>query len=176
MFLVGHAKGVQIYKCDGNGTWGFVRPPGRPVRRRQRQAHLKHFAGPTWKATAGSSAVSRHGDARDPTALARDSDGFQLAPAPGTAAYTSRGGDLLARHDLHPAAQHQGRDPPPAAECKAQTVDKVKEVPYKADYYFWKVNGAPDRAHRPAEWPLPDRAGAAIPVVTLPGFAVTLMT
>jgi len=28
--------------------------------------------------------------------------------------------------------------PPPAAECKAQTLNKVKEVPYKADYYFWK--------------------------------------
>ena len=37
VFLVGHAKGVQIYTCDGDGL-GTVRPPGRPGRRR-RKAH-----------------------------------------------------------------------------------------------------------------------------------------
>jgi Protein of unknown function (DUF3455) len=28
---------------------------------------------------------------------------------------------------------------PPAASCKAATVNKIHEVPYKADYIFWKA-------------------------------------
>ena len=32
----------------------------------------------------------------------------------------------------------QGGTQPPVAECKAQTAGKVKEVPYKADYVFFK--------------------------------------
>jgi hypothetical protein len=33
----------------------------------------------------------------------------------------------------------KGGTQPPTAECKAQTAGKVKEVPYKADYFFWKA-------------------------------------
>jgi hypothetical protein len=32
----------------------------------------------------------------------------------------------------------QGGTQPPTAECKPQTSGKVKAVPYKADYYFYK--------------------------------------
>ena len=32
----------------------------------------------------------------------------------------------------------QGGTQPPDAECKAQTAGKVKEVPYKADYVFFR--------------------------------------
>ena len=28
---------------------------------------------------------------------------------------------------------------PPAAECNAATVGTLREVPYTADYYFWKA-------------------------------------
>jgi hypothetical protein len=31
---------------------------------------------------------------------------------------------------------------PPAAECDAATAGTVDEVPYTADYYFWKKTGA----------------------------------
>jgi len=31
---------------------------------------------------------------------------------------------------------------PPAAECNATTAGTVAEVPYTADYYFWKRTGA----------------------------------
>jgi hypothetical protein len=32
---------------------------------------------------------------------------------------------------------------PPAAECNAGTADKVVEVPYTSDYFFWKATGKP---------------------------------
>ena len=32
---------------------------------------------------------------------------------------------------------------PPADECNAATVGTVDEVPYTADYYFWKATGRP---------------------------------
>jgi hypothetical protein len=31
---------------------------------------------------------------------------------------------------------------PPAGECHAGTAGTVDEVPYTADYYFWKATGA----------------------------------
>jgi hypothetical protein len=31
---------------------------------------------------------------------------------------------------------------PPAAQCTAATAGTVAEVPYTADYYFWKHTGA----------------------------------
>jgi hypothetical protein len=31
---------------------------------------------------------------------------------------------------------------PPAAQCTAATAGTVAEVPYTADYYFWKQTGA----------------------------------
>ena len=33
----------------------------------------------------------------------------------------------------------KGGTQPPTAECKAQTAGKVKEVPYQADYVFFKA-------------------------------------
>jgi hypothetical protein len=51
VFLVGHAKGVQIYTCNGNGDWGKSTPradlfddAGKLI--------VKHSGGPTWTATA----------------------------------------------------------------------------------------------------------------------------
>src|SRR6478735_5190435 len=60
-FLVAHAKGVQIYKCQSgtNGTfsWAFVEPRADLVG--DNGQIIKHTVGPTWTAPADGSSVSR---------------------------------------------------------------------------------------------------------------------
>ena len=63
VFLVGHAKGVQIYKCQSataNGTttfsWTFVGP--RATLKGDNGQVITHSKGPTWTAVADGSAVS----------------------------------------------------------------------------------------------------------------------
>ena len=55
LFLIGHARGYQIYQCQ-NGTWvllypyaGLVDDAGNPV--------ASHYAGPSWRAPDNSVAV-----------------------------------------------------------------------------------------------------------------------
>jgi hypothetical protein len=47
-------------------------------------------------------------------------------------------GDLLTGTTFIQRLNTQGGTQPPNAECQAQTAGKVKEVPYKADYIFFK--------------------------------------
>ena len=47
-------------------------------------------------------------------------------------------GGLLTATTFIQRLNTQGGTQPPAAECKEQTLGKVKEVPYKADYVFFK--------------------------------------
>ena len=47
-------------------------------------------------------------------------------------------GGLLTGTQFIQRVDTQGGTAPPVAECKPQTLNKVVEVPYKADYYFWK--------------------------------------
>src|SRR3954466_12557477 len=54
VFLVGHAKGVQIYTC--NGTWGSSTPDAK-LFDDNGELVAKHFAGPTWQAKDGSKVV-----------------------------------------------------------------------------------------------------------------------
>ena len=56
VFLIGHAKGYQIYTCDGNGSWGSATPDAK-LFDDNGELIAKHFAGPTWQAKDGSSVV-----------------------------------------------------------------------------------------------------------------------
>ena len=51
---------------------------------------------------------------------------------------TPSGTGVLAATTFIQRLNTQGGTQPPVAECKAQTLGKVKEVPYKADYVFFK--------------------------------------
>jgi hypothetical protein len=132
VFLVGHAKGVQIYKCDGT-TWQFVEPRaelvddnGKPI--------ITHFAGPTWQATDGSKVVGTRvaGVNVDPKAI----DWLLLSAK---RAVGSPDG-LLANTTFIQRVETKNGTAPPAAACKAATVNKIHEVPYKSDYYFWRAS------------------------------------
>jgi hypothetical protein len=133
VFLVGHAVGVQIYSCNG-ATWGLPAPRAN-LYNDHGKLIITHFAGPTWQATDGSRVVGQRlaGVTVDPTAIpwlllsARTfagPDGDRLVPTTYVQRINTRGG--LA---------------PPASTCTAATAGAVAEVPYTADYYFWKRTG-----------------------------------
>jgi hypothetical protein len=137
VFLVGHAKGVQIYTCDGNGSWGKSVPRADLVDDAGKLI-VKHSktTGPTWAATADTSAVV--GTPVQSAASPAAGPAIPWLLLSTTAVAGSPADGLLTDTKFIQRVDTQGGTPPPTAECKAQTAGKVKEVPYKADYYFWK--------------------------------------
>ena len=141
-FLVAPAKGVQIYKCTKNTDsatsattpfkWVFDHPEATLTG--DNGQIITHDAGPIWKAPDGSSvtgsAAIRFPAVFDP-ATAKDIQQLRLTGTPS-------GTGLLAATTFIQRLNTQGGTQPPAAECKEQTLGKVKEVPYKADYVFFK--------------------------------------
>jgi hypothetical protein len=137
-FLVGHAKGVQIYTCDGAGGWGSSVPRADLVDDAGNLV-VKHSGGPSWAATADDSKVTAVTvTARDPEGVlppdAKDIQQLRLEVKPNGAT----GGGLLGATTYIQRLNTKGGTQPPAASCKAQTAGKVKEVPYQADYVFFK--------------------------------------
>jgi hypothetical protein len=130
VFLVGHAVGVQIYSCNGV-AWGFVAPRAN-LYDDHGKLIITHFAGPTWQAMDGSRVVGRLVDfvTVDPTAI----------PWVLLSASTAAGpdGDRLVATTYVQRIATTGGLAPPAADCNATTAGTVAEVPYTADYYFWK--------------------------------------
>jgi hypothetical protein len=130
VFLVGHAVGVQIYSCTGT-AWTLVAPRA-DLFGDNGKLIATHFAGPTWQANDGSKVVGsrRAGVTVDPTAIPR----LLLA-----AASTAPGeGDRLAETTYIQRIDTTG-GLAPAGAC---TAGATAEVPYTADYVFWKPTGA----------------------------------
>jgi hypothetical protein len=135
VFLVGHAVGVQIYSCNATAAgyrWGFVGPRAELYDDNGRLL-TTHFRGPTWQATDGSTAVGTlvRLVTVEPTAIP-----WLLLSAKGTA---GADGDRLAGTTFIQRIATTGGLIPPAADCHAETVGTISEVPYTADYYFWKA-------------------------------------
>jgi hypothetical protein len=135
VFRVGHAVGVQIYSCNATPSgpaWGLVGPRADVYDDRGRLV-MTHFAGPTWQARDGSFVVGRKvaGVTVEPTAV----DWLKLS-----AASTSAGpdGDLLVGTTFIQRLATSGGVAPPAAQCTTGTTGNRVEVPYTADYYFWR--------------------------------------
>ncbi len=138
VFLVGHAVGVQIYSCtatSGSYAWGPATP----------RANLyddggnliaTHFGGPTWQARDGSTVVGSRVDGVtvDATAIP-----WLLLSAASTA--SGPDGDRLTRTSFIQRTATTGGLQPPAGACTAAAAGTAVEVPYTADYYFWKRTG-----------------------------------
>jgi uncharacterized protein DUF3455 len=138
LFLVGHAVGVQIYNCNAAGdgySWSFAGPRAN-LYGRNGKLITTHFGGPTWQARDGSTAVGTlvRPAPVDPTAIP-----WLLLSAKGAA---GADGDRLARTTYIQRIATTGGLMPPAATCNADTVGTQNEVPYTADYYFWKATGS----------------------------------
>jgi hypothetical protein len=138
-YLVAHAEGVQIYACSsvaGGFSWQLLAPRatltgenGKPLG--------GHYGGPTWEARDGSRVVGVREAATsvDPAAI----DWLRLR-AGSTAA--GRDGDRLAATTYIQRINTVGGRPPAAADCDDDTVAEQREIPYSADYVFFKPTGA----------------------------------
>jgi hypothetical protein len=137
-FLVGHAVGVQIHTCTTTaGSYAWVTTPRAALFGDNGQVIGTHFAGPTWRATDGSYVVGQrvNGVTIDPTAIP-----WLLLSAASTAAGSD--GDRLAGTTFIQRTATTGGLPPAASSCHAGTVGTAVEVPYTADYHFWKSTGS----------------------------------
>jgi len=131
VFLIGHAVGVQIYSCNG-ASWTFVAPRAN-LYGDNGQLITTHFAGPRWQARDGSVALGSRVDGVtvDPTAIP-----WLLLSAKSEAGLD---GDRLAGTKFIQRIATVGGIAPPAADCNAGTAGAIEEVPYTADYVFWKA-------------------------------------
>ena len=135
LFLMGHAVGVQIYSCnatDAGYRWTLAGPRAN-LYGENGKLLATHYAGPTWQALDGSTAVGKLDDrvTVDPTAI----DWLRLTAkgSPG-----SDGGRLAGTTYVQRIATAGGLPPAPET-CNPDTAGTVQEVPYTADYTFWKA-------------------------------------
>jgi Protein of unknown function (DUF3455) len=139
VFLIGHAVGVQIYSCNAKVSgfeWGLVAPRA-DLYNDHGKVIVKHFGGPTWQAKDGSKVVGRR--EQQVTVDATAIPWLLLSKASTTA---GEGGDRLVNTTFIQRIATTGGLAPAAADCDATTAGAVVEVPYTADYYFWKKTGA----------------------------------
>ena len=133
VFLVGHAVGVQIYSCNATAdgfAWGLVAPRAN-LYGDNGKLIATHFGGPTWQALDGSKVVG--------SVVSR-------VKVPGTidllllSANSSAGpdGDRFAGTTFIQRIATTGGLAPAAADCNLATVGTREEIPYPADYTFWK--------------------------------------
>ena len=135
LFLVGHAEGVQIYRCDG-GAWGLVAPRAT-LYGDNGKVVATHYGGPTWEARDGSRVIGRRvaGVTVDPTAIP-----WLKLEAASTAAGDD--GDKLAGVTFVQRYNTTGGVAPAAGTCGAANAGAMQEIPYTADYAFWRKSGA----------------------------------
>jgi hypothetical protein len=137
-FLLAHAVGVQIYACsttpDGP-KWRLVAPRAE-LYGDNGKLIATHFGGPTWQARDGSLVKAQRVDGVtvDPTAI----PWLLLKAVTPTA---GPDGDRLAATTYIQRIATTGGLEPAAAECDADALGTEREIPYTADYRFWKSQG-----------------------------------
>jgi hypothetical protein len=138
-YLVAHAEGVQIYACysvaDGY-AWRLLAPRAT-LTGETGKVIGSHYAGPKWEAADGSIvAAARDGGATvDPTAV----DWLRLKATSTTA---GPDGDRFGATTYIQRIHTVGGLAPAAAECDADSVAEQREIPYSADYVFFKATGS----------------------------------
>ena len=139
VFLVGHAVGVQIYSCNATSSgprWSFVAPRA-DLFDDNGKIITTHFGGPTWQAKDGSQVVGRR--AADPVTVDASAIPWLLLSAASTT--TGPDGDRLTGTKYIQRIATTGGLAPAPADCNESTVGTTEEVPYTADYTFWKATG-----------------------------------
>ena len=135
-FLIGHAVGVQIYGCNGV-SWTPIAPRA-DLYADNGQLIATHFAGPSWQAKDGSKVIARR--AADPVTV--DPTAIPWLLLEPTSATAGPDGDRLAGTKYIQRVATTGGVAPAASTCNAETAGDVAEIPYTADYVFWKATGA----------------------------------
>ena len=138
VFLSGHAIGVQIYRCNaasGGFAWGLVAPRA-DLYDDNGKLIMTHYGGPTWEARDGSKVMA----ARDGQANV-DATAIPWLRLKATSTSAGPDGDRLERTAFIQRINTTGGLAPAAVDCNAATTGEQVEVPYTADYYFWKETG-----------------------------------
>ena len=136
LFLESHAVGVQIYDClavAGGYAWSGATPRANLYGDNGKLIG-SHYGGPTWEARDGSKVVGKRdaGVTVDPTAIP-----WLRLSASGT---TGPDGARFAGTTWIQRVATVGGLAPAAADCNAATAGTRTEIPYSADYRFWKAN------------------------------------
>jgi len=136
VFVEALATGVQIYECAPKADqpsafeWSFRAPEAALVDRAGRPLG-KHYAGPTWESTDGSTVVGEI-KARDP--------GPDKSAIPWLllSAKSTGGSGLFSQTRSIQRVQTSGGIAP-AQVCSSENAKQVARVPYTATYYFYRV-------------------------------------
>jgi hypothetical protein len=136
LYLEAHATGVQIYDClavGGGYAWSSATPRADLYGDNGNLIGI-HYGGPTWEARDGSKVVAKRdtGVTVDPTAI----PWLRLSVV--STSSGPDGGRLAGTKWIQRVATVGGLTPA-AAECSAETAGTRKEIPYSADYRFWKA-------------------------------------
>jgi Protein of unknown function (DUF3455) len=138
-FLLGHAIGVQIYTCmtvPGGFAWSPATPRAE-LYDDQGNSIIKHFGGPSWQAKDGSKVVAGRVDG-----VTVDASAIPWLLLKSTSSTPGPDGDRLAGTTYIQRIATTGGLPPAAADCNSGTAGTAREVPYTADYLFWKARSA----------------------------------
>src|SRR5262245_5609848 len=138
LFLIGHAVGVQIHTCTLSPTgyrWRFDGPRADVFDDRGKLL-VTHFAGPSWQAKDGSKAVGT----LDAPPLTVDPPAIPWLRLAATSTPGPDGGRLAGTTYIQRIRTTGGLAPAPA-DCNAGSVGTTEEIPYTADYTFWKSTG-----------------------------------
>jgi hypothetical protein len=136
LFLQGHAVGVQIYECQASHDdptkfdWVFKSPEAQLFDRRGK-AIIKHYAGPSWQATDGSTVVG------DVTAKDNGPDPMAIPWLLLRAKSTSGNGPLSHTQSVQRLNTVGGKAPP--GGCGALLLGSEVRVHYTADYLFYRA-------------------------------------
>jgi len=131
VFLAGHAVGVQIYGCNGT-AWSLIAPRANLYDDRGKVI-VTHFAGPRWQARDGSTIQG----ARVDSAPATGTIPWLLLSATPVGA-SGPDADRLTDTTFIQRVNTTGGVAPAAGTCTAERAGDVEEIPYTADYFFWK--------------------------------------
>ena len=139
VFLIAHAEGVQIYDCNPTAdgyAWSLFAPRANLYDDRGKLI-ATHFSGPSWQALDGSVVAVGSGEViRQPVdgAIPR----LRIKPASTTA---GPDGERFVGTTYIQRIATVGGLSPAAGTCNATTTGTRTEVPYTADYVFWKATG-----------------------------------
>ena len=136
VFLEALAVGVQIYECapkaDQPAVYEWVfRAPEATLADRSGRSLGKHYAGPTWESSDGSSVVGEV-KARDPGPNASAIPWLLLA-----AKSTAGSGVFSATRSVQRVQTVGGTAPKDA--CGSANAKQIARVPYTASYYFYRT-------------------------------------
>ena len=125
-----YAMGVQVYKWNGTG-WTFVEPVATLFADARYQGEVgTHYVGPTWESNSGSKVVA----ARVPgTGCAPDSTAI---PWLLLQKVSTDGAGIFSSVTFVQRLNTTGGTAPTAP---GSVVGEVKEVPYTAEYYFYRA-------------------------------------